>query len=98
MHRQAVAARELFARHAHTLAESPGTFPERRHVLAMANRFMIGHYDHIIQWSTWALEQTSTWPDAASPATGDDEQIREMLAPGLAVLPETQSADDSTRD
>ena len=98
MHRQAVAARELFARHAHTLAESPGTFPERRHVLAMANRFMIGHYDHIIQWATWALEQTSTWPDAASPATGDVEQIREMLAPGLAIPPETQSADASTRD
>ena len=98
MRRQSIAARSLFAAHASTLAGARDTFPERRHLLAMANRFMIGHYDHIIQWSTWALEQTSTWPDAASPATGDDEQIREMLAPGLAILPETQSADDSTRD
>jgi PadR family transcriptional regulator AphA len=96
MRRQSLAARQLFARHAKTLAETPGTFPERRHVMAMSNRFMIGHYDHIIEWATWAIEQTSAWPDAASPATSDDAQIRQMLAPGLAISPDTGSPDAAT--
>jgi DNA-binding PadR family transcriptional regulator len=85
MRHQAVAARGLFAAHAATIAHDGGTFPERQHLFGMANRFMIGHFDHIIDWATWALEQTASWPDTVSPATGNDAQVREMLAPGLAA-------------
>jgi len=87
MHHQATAARKLFAAHASTLAGTADTFPERRHLLAMANRFMIGHYEHIIEWSAWALQQTATWPDAVTPAVDNQAQIHEMLAPGLATWP-----------
>lgn len=88
---QALAAREMFAVHAATIARDGGTFPERQHLLGMANRFMIGHYQHISDWATWALEQTESWPDTVTPATGNDAQVREMLAPGLAVLAAEQA-------
>ena len=32
--------------------------PSAQHLFAIANTFMIGHYDHIIEWVTWALEQS----------------------------------------
>jgi hypothetical protein len=86
MRTQCIAARTLFAGHAAYIAQTGGTFPERRHLLAMANRFMIGQYDHIIDGATWALEHIETWPDATTPA-GDDEQVREMLQAGLDALP-----------
>jgi hypothetical protein len=54
----------------------------------MSNRFMIGHFDHIIEWATWSLEQTASWLDTTTPATGDHAQVLEMLAPGLAVAPD----------
>ena len=57
---------------------------------------MIGHYDHIIEWATWALEQTASWPDAASPAPNNDAQIHEMLAPGLATWPARADVDGPT--
>lgn len=65
---QSVTARELFVTHAANIAATGGTFPERRHLFALANRFMVGHYDHIIEWAGWALEETSGWPDTTSPA------------------------------
>ena len=85
MRSQAVLAREMFAGHAALLAATGGTFPERLHLFALANRFMIGHFDHIIEWATWSLEQTASWPDTTTPATDNDAQIREMLAAGLAA-------------
>jgi PadR family transcriptional regulator AphA len=84
MIRQAMAARETFVAHAGFIAQTGGTFPERQHLFAMVNRFMIGHFDHIAQWADWALTEIASWPDTTSPAFGNDEQIHEMLAPGLA--------------
>ncbi len=81
---QAAEARALFAAHAAFIAATGGTFPERRHLFAMVNRFMIGHYDHVIEWAQWALAETSTWP-ATSAAVADDERVAAMLAPGLAA-------------
>ncbi len=85
MRSQSTAARALFAAHAELLATSGGTFPERRHLFGMANRFMIGHFDHIIEWSTWALDETKSWPDTTTPAAGNEAEIQAMLAPGLAA-------------
>src|SRR6478609_6778460 len=57
---QSAAARELFAAHARFIAQTGGTFPERQHLFALSNRFMIGHFDHIAEWASWALAQTAT--------------------------------------
>lgn len=45
-----------------------GDYPQRIHVYALAMRFMIGHFTHIIDWANWALDATSTWPDTTTPA------------------------------
>ena len=79
---QALANREMFARYAAFISATGGTFPERRHLFALANTFMIGHYDHIISWADWAERQIADWPDTVTPATTHGDQVREMLAPG----------------
>ncbi|MBW9121664.1 PadR family transcriptional regulator [Microbacterium trichothecenolyticum] len=79
---QALANREMFARYAAFISATGGTFPERRHLFALANTFMIGHYDHIISWADWAEQQIADWPDTVTPATTHGDQVREMLAPG----------------
>ncbi|WP_203581407.1 PadR family transcriptional regulator [Microbacterium hibisci] len=79
---QALANRELFARYAAYISTTGGTFPERRHLFALANTFMIGHYDHIVAWADWAEQQVESWPDTVTPATTHEEQVREMLSPG----------------
>ncbi|MDW4574145.1 helix-turn-helix transcriptional regulator [Microbacterium sp. M3] len=79
---QARANRDMFARYAAFISETGGTFPERRHLFALANTFMIGHYDHVIAWADWAAQQLDTWPDTVTPATTHQAQVREMLAPG----------------
>ena len=82
MRAQAETARAQFARYAVHISETGGTFPERRHLFALSNTFMIGHYNHIIEWTTWALEQTESCPDPASPAETHQTQVRDMLAEG----------------
>jgi DNA-binding PadR family transcriptional regulator len=83
---QALRNREMFARYAAFISETGGTFPERRHLFALANTFMIGHYDHIVSWADWAEQQIATWPDTVSPATTHGDQVRDMLAPGREAL------------
>lgn len=77
---QADEKRHMFAQHAAFMeANAGGTHPERRHLLALANLFMIGHYSHIVDWANWALRQTETWPDTRSPATTHVEQTTATL-------------------
>lgn len=83
---QALATREVFARYAAFISATGGTFPERRHLFALANTFMIGHYDHIVSWTRWADEQIADWPDTVTPATTHGEQVSAMLAPGREAL------------
>ncbi|MDQ7877144.1 PadR family transcriptional regulator [Microbacterium sp. QXD-8] len=83
---QALANREMFARYAAYISTTGGTFPERRHLFALANTFMIGHYEHIVAWAEWAEAQISSWPDTVSPAITNGDQVREMLAPGRDAL------------
>ena len=90
MHDQANASRELFARHAaYILATDGGTHPERQHQLALSNRFMVGHFTNIIEWSTWALAEIETWPDTTSPATTHVAQTRAMLERTVDEVPVT---------
>lgn len=82
---QAIDGRAMFAQYAAHISSTGGTFPERRHLFALANTFMVGHYDHILEWVDWAELQIESWPDTVTPATTHDEQVREMLAPGREV-------------
>ena len=81
----ALANRDMFARYAAYISATGGTFPERRHLFALANTFMIGHYDHILRWTEWAEQQIADWPDTVTPASTNEAQVRDMLAPGREV-------------
>lgn len=81
---QATEARALFAAHAAYILATGGTFPERRHLFAMVNRFMVTHYENLLEWAHWALEEIADW-DTTEVSAADDERVAAMLAPGLAV-------------
>ena len=90
---QALAHREMFARYAAFISATGGTFPERRHLFALANTFMIGHYEHIVAWADWAEQQIADWPDTVTPASTNGEQVRDMLAPGRAAWEKSGNAE-----
>ncbi|MFE5408375.1 PadR family transcriptional regulator [Microbacterium sp. NPDC056569] len=90
---QALAHREMFARYAAFISATGGTFPERKHLFALANTFMIGHYEHIVSWTEWAEQQIADWPDTVSPALTNGEQVHDMLAPGRQALAADQPGD-----
>ena len=92
MRDQATAKRALFAAHAAHISDTGGTFPERRHLFALANPFMIGHYDHIIGWAERALAEIATWPDTTTPAVTHEARSVELLAAG--ARPRTESASE----
>lgn len=80
MREQALETRGLFASHAKRMLEPDGgSFPERQHLMALANRFMIGHFGHIAEWADWALDETGSWPDTVAPAVTHRERTREIL-------------------
>ena len=77
---QTLAKRALFVAHARMmLNEDGGTFPEREHVLVLANRFVLDHFAQIVEWADWALEQTASWPDTTSPSIANRSQSRAIL-------------------
>lgn len=71
--------RDLFAGHAETMRSPAASFPDREHLLALANRFMISHFNVMADWAEWALAETETWSDTVSPATTHRERTREIL-------------------
>jgi PadR family transcriptional regulator AphA len=66
---QARAARAEYAGWSAFMIDDGGDFPTRTHTNALAMRFMMGHFTHVIAWAEWALHVTSTWPDTKTPAT-----------------------------
>jgi PadR family transcriptional regulator AphA len=84
----AVASRQVFLGYAENLLDPPEPiFPEREHLLALANRFMVGHFTHIIEWSDWALAEVDTWADTTSPATSAHERTMEILRETRGSVP-----------
>ncbi|MGU3435024.1 PadR family transcriptional regulator [Actinomycetes bacterium M1A6_2h] len=80
----AARTRALFVQHAERLSEPDGgTFPERVHLMTLANKFMLDHTSNMIEWAEWALAETQTWPDTSSPATTHTERTREILADAI---------------
>lgn len=76
---QARASRDQFLRHAETMRGAAPSFPERQHLLALANRFTITHFTAMAEWADWALAETETWTDTISPATTHAERTMEIL-------------------
>ena len=76
--------RALLLAHAERLHDvDSSTFPERQHLMTLANRFMIGHFTHISDWAEWALTETDTWSDTTSPATTHRERSCAILEESL---------------
>ncbi|OYD69959.1 PadR family transcriptional regulator [Rhodococcus sp. OK302] len=81
---QATQSRSLFDSHAQRIsAPGAGTLPQQNHLMALANRFMIGHFDHIAEWADWALEETADWPDTVQPATTHRKRTLSILAQSI---------------
>ncbi|MCD2104304.1 PadR family transcriptional regulator [Rhodococcus erythropolis] len=81
MREQATQSRSLFVSHAQRIsAPEAGTLPQQNHLMALANRFMIGHFNHIAEWADWALEETADWPDTVQPATTHRKRTLSTLA------------------
>lgn len=49
-------------------APEGGSFPERQHLFALSTAFMLGHFEHLERWASWALIQVGSWPDSSGPA------------------------------
>lgn len=98
MRDQAIDKKALYLAHAATmLDEDGGTFPERHHVLVLANRFMLDHFSHIAEWADWALDQTEPWPDTVTPATTHRSRSRAIVEESLErALGRVEKAHDDT--
>lgn len=80
-----------FAQLAEFMLETEGgTMPEHQHLFAMANRFMIDHFDNMRAWSEWALAETESWSDPSGPESRD--QARAILERSIQI------AQDSLND
>lgn len=92
MRDQAQKTRALFLAHAERLLDVEGsTFPQRQHLMTLANRFMIGHFTHISDWADWALDETESWSDTVSPATTHQDRSGAILEEILQRDEETGS-------
>jgi DNA-binding PadR family transcriptional regulator len=77
---QARTGRQQFAAMAEDILDSNGgEFPQRIHINALGMRFMIDHYDQIINWADWALGNVETWNDTTTPASTWGGTAREIL-------------------
>jgi len=77
---QAGVRRDLFVSHAnYAIASDGGSVPERAHVFAIVNRYMVKHFNLMIEWAGWALEQVEDWPDSAIPATTHRNQTWQIF-------------------
>jgi PadR family transcriptional regulator AphA len=97
MREQAMQSREVFAANARIILDNDGgTFPEREHLLALANRFMIGHFTHIVDWADWALAETQEWSDTATTAAARHHRSREILEASAQYAPPAAASDAQT--
>jgi PadR family transcriptional regulator, regulatory protein AphA len=76
--------RAVYVAHAEfILATEGGTFPDRQHLFALANQYMVEHCTQIIDWATWALTEIEDWPDTTSPSTTHAARIRAIYERAL---------------
>lgn len=85
---QARARRDLFIAHAeYAIATEGGSVPERSHIFALVNRYMVKHFNLMIEWADWALEQVDDWPDSTTPATSHRERTFEIFRENARMTP-----------
>ncbi len=75
---QAIASRDLFVAHAGYIVETGGTFPEREHLFALVNRYMVGQFAHTASWAEWALAECESWTRTDDPGS-HHERSSEIL-------------------
>lgn len=95
---QACRSRSLFVSHAETILGTGGIFPERIHLMTLANRFMVDHFTNMIDWAEWALAETENWPDTATPAVTHLDRSREILEENIAQVRAAMSDETPDRD
>ncbi|MDP5225700.1 MULTISPECIES: PadR family transcriptional regulator [Arthrobacter] len=77
---QARERRDLFISHAeYILATAGGSQPERAHVFAFANRYMIDHFSLMSDWAEWVLGSIRDWPDTVTALVSDRERTRRIF-------------------
>ncbi len=77
---QAEETRDLFVERARQMLDADTRLqPERLHLMALANRFMVEHFCTIAEWARWALDACATWNDTTSPARTDPPGIQAVL-------------------
>lgn len=90
---QAIAAqarqrRELFVDHARFATDSDGqSFPDRVHLLAIANRYMVSHFTLMIEWAEWACEEIEHWPDTQTPASTRRDRSYQIFRENTRIVP-----------
>lgn len=88
----AEASASLFGRHAaYMLTHEGGSVPERQHLSALANRFMVEHFHQIADWARWALAEIETWPDTETPLRSDRAETERILAENARSVEERGS-------
>jgi hypothetical protein len=70
-----------------------GTYPERLHVLALANLFMVEHFSNIVKWSDWALEQTEDWDARFAPTSAGPDQSIAVLERSIRIGTDAERMD-----
>lgn len=84
---QAHESRTRYAMYAGFLLATGGTFPEKVHTMALANRFMVLHFTTIVEWATWALAEVESWDDTALPPEAYAERTAAILQMALEFAP-----------
>ncbi len=65
---------------AERFAEGGGRYDERRGTTLLLGAFLTDFYALVAEWSDWAAELVSTWPEDVSGAQVDSALTREVLA------------------
>lgn len=91
---QSARSRDQFATLAEQmLDESTRVHPERLHLMAVANRFMVGHFCHLHAWAMWALEETANWDDTVSPSQDRSAEIDRILKASIRLAAKSRRGD-----
>ncbi len=91
---QSASSRDQFAALAEQMLDASSRMhPERLHLMAVANRFMVGHFCHMYAWALWALDETATWDDTVSPSHARATEIEQILNDSIRLASKSRLAD-----
>lgn len=92
---QSATSRDQFAALAEQMLDASSRMhPERLHLMAVANRFMVGHFCHLHEWALWALDETANWDDTVSPSRTRGPEIEQILNDSIRLASSSRRADE----